>query len=137
MEITREKINAVKELQAQVDVLLEDAGVKVALAKANSGNKMKWTKAGKEIECEEEHLWNETWHLGEKCDAYKALAEKYPEAFEAVKKQNEKIKELSDYVQANIGVSFNKMRFTDILQITEAVFDLKMAENAEIRITKA
>lgn len=129
MQITRKNIDEIKRIQAELDVLLGEASEKVSLAKMNVKNKIKWTKNGQEIECEELNLWNETWELGDECDAYKALATKYPEAFEAVRKQNEKTRELEFYVNGSLGMSATRIKMTDIISIVEAVLDLKFSES--------
>ena len=129
MKITRENITKIEAIQDELDVLMADATKKISLAKANVKNKIKWTKNGEEIECEELNLWNETWDNGDECDAYKALATKYPEAFEAVRKQNEKALELEFYVNGNLGMSATRIKVTNILSIVEAVLDLKFSES--------
>lgn len=128
MKITRENINVIKKLEGELDVLMADATRKIANAKANNKNIIKWTKNGKEIECEELHLWVETLEQGANCDAYKALANKYPEAFEAVRVQNEKAFELNVYAKSALGINSNGIRICDIVALCEAVFDLLITE---------
>ena len=130
MIVNRENIEVIKKMQLELDEAMGEATEKIALAKANVNNVVKWVKNGKEIECEEKHLWDETYMVGEGCDAYKTLANKYPEAFEAVKKQQSKVLEMNNYTVKNLGLRFNQVSIAEIIVLIEAVMDLKNAELA-------
>ena len=130
MKITREQVDGVRKIYSELNTLTGDVNEKINLAKLNTGNKIKWIKNGKEVECEEKYLWDEVFHLGEECDAYKTLSAKYPDAFETVKKQKGKVVELNDFTIKNFGLKFNQVSMLDIFDIVESLIKLNNDEVA-------
>jgi len=129
-KLTKEKLNKLEKLYKENEEAEEKASDLLKEARKNGDNKLKVERKDKDkkVKVKESDLWDEVWHLGADCNAAKALKEKYPEVFEAFKKQNKKAQELRDYSIKEIGIDYRKIKLIDIFNIAQAVVDYNKEE---------
>ena len=141
--ITSNKIQKLKDKEEELNKIKKELTEKVKAAKKNKKTKHIIEREGREIEIEEQDLWEEFYRLEDlESQAGKILSEKYPEVFKNYKKHQKKLKELKDMYEEKIGdIGIDAPRFVKLvdginwtlgqidgetlIEITNAVIDYK------------
>ena len=128
MDTNREKIDKIYEFNKRVQelVITESDLYKKAMVNADALHKIK--RDGKQVEVNEETLFEEIRISGLKSQAGELLKNKYEELFIVAKKREKTDQEMQAYIIEAFGFDFRSMRIAEYLKLTEAVFDAKMSE---------
>lgn len=132
MQITKEKIDKLYKINSELVDLEEKANNESSVVRNGAERKrIKIERDGKKITVTEKILWDEVYFGGMESQAAKILKEKYPKVFEYTKKQTEKANELQMFIQAEFGIDYKKMRFSDIIKVVDALFDYKLNQKKD------
>jgi predicted ATP-grasp superfamily ATP-dependent carboligase len=126
--ITSEGIARFHTLHSEFKALQDQASAEISTAQLNNDVEITIARDGKAVVVKERELWTEVYHLGPACDAGKILSEKYPAAFEVSAKAEEKKKEMQSFAMAEWGINPLAMSLSDIMRVTEALVDYKLAQ---------
>lgn len=129
MTVDQEKINKVHQLYSELDQLKEVASELLRTAQDRfQDNEVEIERGGNLIKVREKDLWEEIFQLGRKCQAGEVLNAQHPEVFEAYDKEAEKALELKQYLIAEFGIDYQKIKVSDIFKLVEAVVDYKLSQ---------
>lgn len=130
MIITNQKIEQLRKLYLEIDVLTDAVSEAIKKAKLTQGNKMLIKrKDGKEVEITEKTAWEEIRLLGAETECYAVMKSKYPKVFELADAQRRKGKELNDFTMTAFGLLSDQVRLGDIFKVVEAMVDYKLGKN--------
>ena len=128
--ITPQDISQFHSLHGEFKRLNEQASAAIIAARGNSENEITIARDGKAITVKEKDLWDEVFNLGPDCEGGKILAEKYPDAFTISTQAETKKKEFQALAMSKWNIDPLAMSLSDIMRITEAVVDYKLAQKA-------
>lgn len=130
MIITNQKLEALRKLYLEIDLLTDAVSEAIKEAKKFQGNTMLVKRAdGKEVEISEKTAWEEIRLLGINTECYEIMKAKYPKVFELGDQQRRKAKELNDFTMSAFGLVSDQVRLGDIFQVVEAMVDYKLGKN--------
>lgn len=122
MIITYNKIKGLKEIYKDLNLAKEILSENIKVAKDRYGDRIvALERDGKQIELKEKVLWEEVFLMGAECQAGEILKGKYPEVFEASKRENALASQLNSYCFENFGFFFSQITLTDLIDIILAL----------------
>jgi hypothetical protein len=129
IQITKEKIKGLYDIYDDLDRLEADASDAIKKAQLNGSKEVLVNRKDKgKQKVTEKMLWDEVYHLGPESEAGDFLKKKYPEAFKKSDMHNVRANELRDYALAQIGIDSQAIKLRDIIQLVDAIVDLKVKE---------
>jgi len=122
MKITTKQIKELKSLYLKKQKLSESiSDCKKTYQDRHGKELVKLTRAGKEIELEQNTLWVELFHGGYNSQAGEELAKLYPAMFKMVVEEKQLNEELDLFTVMNWGFFFNQMSLTILMDIVLAL----------------
>lgn len=130
MIITKDKIEALRKLYLEIDLLTDEVSEAIKTAKQGQGQLILIKRRdGKEQEIAEKLAWEEIRLLGQNTEAWEPMKARYPKVFELSEAQRLKAKELNDFTMSAFGLVADQVRLGDIFQVVEAFVDYKLGKN--------
>lgn len=130
MIITKQKVETLRKLYLEIDLLTDEVSEAIKQAKEGQGALILIKRRdGKEQEITEKLAWEEIRLLGQGTEAWEPMKARYPKVFELSAAQRAKAKELNDYTMSAFGLLADQVRLGDIFQVVEAMVDFKMGNN--------
>lgn len=130
MLITNKKLEGLRKLYLEIDLLTDQVSEAIKEAKQFQGNNMLIKRRdGKEVEISEKNAWEEIRLLGSATECYEVMKGKYPKVFDMSEAQRAKAKELNDFTMTAFGLVSDQVRLGDIFQVVEAMVDYKLGKN--------
>lgn len=129
INITDEIITELDKKYEELEKQTELASEKMRTVKDQFGKRrIEVERDGKRVWLAESVLWTEVFLAGEDSQAGKILSEKYPDVFEAYKKQNQMAGEIQKYVMMNMHMDYKAMKLSDYIKLIDAIVKLRISQ---------
>ena len=129
INITEEIIKELDDKYQELEKQTELASEKMRTVKDQYGKrKIEVEREGKKVWLTESVLWTEVFLAGEDSQAGKILNEKYPDVFEAYRKQNQMAGEIQKWVMMNLHMDYKAMKLSDYIKLIDAIVRLRISQ---------
>lgn len=127
MKITAKQIKELNRLYKDKKIVAEQiSDAKKTYQDRYGKNLVKLTRAEKEIELEENTLWQELYYGGVETQAGEILKGKYPELFALLEKDTALNMELNNFTAKNWGFFFNQMSLSILIDLVLALIKYQL-----------
>ena len=135
-KITREDIEAIDIKTGEIESAKDFASELIRTAQDRCNTvEHDVERDGKTVKLTEKVLWDETYLMGNQCQAALILKEQHPEVFAAYKAHDEKAEEYKKMVFDLIGVDYTQMRLSDYIKLSVDIAEM-VADERNIDSTK-
>lgn len=129
INITDEIIKELDEKYQELEKQTELASEKLRTVKDQYGKrKVEVERDGKKVWLTESILWQEVFLAGDKSQAGQILSQKYPDVFEAYRKQNQMAGEIQKWVMMNLHMDYKAMKLSDYIKLIDAIVRLRISQ---------